>query len=57
MEMSGQIQTPNAITPGKPLCIRCTGGWVGPKAGLKFMQMGKISLFLMETEGAGRYYI
>ena len=34
MGMGGQHHAPAALPPGKKPGIHCTGGWVGPKAGL-----------------------
>ena len=34
MGVGGQRQAPAALPPGKRLDIHCTGGWVGPRAGL-----------------------
>ena len=39
--VGGQIHVPAALPPGKGLGTHCTGGWVGPKAGLD--GCGKIS--------------
>jgi hypothetical protein len=34
MGVSGQGNAPAALPPGKKAGIHCTGGWVGPSAGL-----------------------
>ena len=34
MGVGGQHQAPATLLPGKRLCTLCTGGWVGPRAGL-----------------------
>jgi hypothetical protein len=43
MGVSGQHHAPTALYPrGKDPGIHCTGGWVGPKAGLDTEVGGKI---------------
>jgi hypothetical protein len=42
MEVSGQLQAPAPLPPGKPPCIHWIGGWVGLKAGLDGVE-GNIS--------------
>jgi hypothetical protein len=34
MEVSGHLQAPAALPPGKKTGNRCIGGWAGPRAGL-----------------------
>jgi hypothetical protein len=34
MGVGGQLHAPVALTPGKRPGTQCTGGWVGPRAGL-----------------------
>jgi hypothetical protein len=34
MEVGGQLHAPAALPPGKRPGTHCTGGWVGPRAGL-----------------------
>jgi hypothetical protein len=34
MALGGQRQVPAAVSPGKTPSTHCTGGWVGPRAGL-----------------------
>jgi hypothetical protein len=34
MRIDGQRHDPAAYRLGKGLCTLCTGGWVGPRAGL-----------------------
>ena len=34
MGIGGQRYAPASLTPGKRQGIHCTGGWVGPRAGM-----------------------
>jgi hypothetical protein len=34
MGLGGQHHAPAALPPGKTHITQCTGGWVGPRAGL-----------------------
>ena len=34
MGLGGQHHAPAALPPGKTRITHCTGGWVGPRAGL-----------------------
>jgi hypothetical protein len=44
MEVSGKLHAPAALPARETVHgIRCIGGWVGPRAGLDFMDKREIS--------------
>jgi hypothetical protein len=54
MGVSGQHHAPAVLYPrGKNPCTHCTGGWVGPRAGLDAGTRGKI-LCLSRGSNPGR---
>jgi hypothetical protein len=57
MGVSGQRHAPAALSPGERTPgTHCTGGWVGPRAGLDTEARGKIlsSLLGIEPRSPGR---
>jgi hypothetical protein len=43
MDVSGQLQAPVALHPGKGPLTRCRGGWLNPRASLDVLEKRKIS--------------